>query len=674
MDRIAFLFAYRVYIKKTDLVKSHLQFYQKIITSMNQSRIVNILDKITSVKIAVYGDFCLDCYWIMDQRGSEVSIETGLKAEAVSRHYYTPGGAANVVANLAALNPAAIKVIGVVGNDIHGRELTSQLQSLGADTTSLFIQKNNFNTYSYLKRHVDGEEEPRIDFGVYNERSAETDNEILNALELTLQEYDALIFNQQVIGSINNDFFIEGANKLFEKYKDKIVMLDSRHFNDRFSNTYLKANDREIASLVGQNVNPDEIIPIAEVKKYGKDVFEKSQKPVFVTCGERGIIAFDAHGNYEIQGLQLKTKLDTVGAGDTTISAITLCLAAGISAGEAAYFANFAAAVTVQKLYTTGTASGEEILQISTEPDFIYNADLAANERNAIYLPDTEFELCEPEILEKLGHIRYAVFDHDGTISSFRQGWEEIMEPVMMKSILGNQYESVDAVTFQKVILRVKEFIQKTTGIQTIYQMEGLVNLVREFGFVPENEILNKFQYKELYNEGLMQMVNKRMKRLGAGELTQEDFTIKGAVSFLYELKERGVKLYLASGTDVDDVKNEAAILGYADLFDGGIYGALKEYTQFSKKMIIEKIIQDNHLQGNELAVFGDGPDEIREGRRAGGISIGITSNEIQRFGHNPAKRPRLVKAGAQLLIPDFSQYKKLVALLFQTTADYSPV
>ena len=255
-----------------------------------------------------------------------------------------------------------------------------------------------------------------------------------------------------------------------------------------------------------------------------------------------------------------------------------------------------------------------------------------------------------------------------------RQGWEEIMEPVMMKSILGNQYESVDAVTFQKVILRVKEFIQKTTGIQTIYQMEGLVNLVREFGFVPENEILNKFQYKELYNEGLMQMVNKRMKRLAAGELTQEDFTIKGAVSFLYELKERGIKLYLASGTDVDDVKNEAAILGYADLFDGGIYGALKEYTQFSKKMIIEKIIQDNHLQGNELAVFGDGPDEIREGRRAGGISIGITSNEIQRFGHNPAKRPRLVKAGAQLLIPDFSQYKKLVALLFQTTADYSPV
>lgn len=639
---------------------------------MDQSRIIHILEKITSVKVAVYGDFCLDSYWIMDERGSEVSIETGLKAEAVSRHYYTPGGAANVVANLSALKPAAIKVIGVVGDDMHGRELTSQLQDLGADTASLFVQKDNFNTYSYLKRHVNGKEEPRIDFGVYNERSLDTDQKILASLENALQEYDALIFNQQVIGSINNASFIAQANALFATYKDKIVMLDSRHFNGQFENTYLKVNDREIAALAGEQVVEGESIPVAKVKEFGRAIFEKSGKPVFATCGERGIIAFDQQGFHEILGLQLKNKLDTVGAGDTALSALTLCLAAGIAPAESAEFANTAAAVTVQKLYTTGTASGEEIIKTGTEPDYIFNADLAENERSAVYYPGTDFELCAPEVLEKLGHIRYAVFDHDGTISSLRQGWEEIMEPVMMKSILGRQYDTVDAGTYNKVMAQVKEFIHKTTGIQTIYQMEGLVNLVREFGYVPEDEILDKFQYKEIYNDGLMEMVNKRMEKLAAGELGQEDYTMKGAVAFLYQLKERGVTMYLASGTDVDDVKNEAQMLGYADLFDGGIYGALKDYTKFSKKMIIEKIIRDNNLRGNELAVFGDGPDEIREGRRAGGISVGITSNELQRFGHNPAKRPRLVKAGAQLMIPDFSQYKKLVNLLFQENVNYA--
>ena len=73
---------------------------------MDENRIKEILKKINKVKIAVYGDFCLDAYWIMDTRGSEISIETGLQAEAVDKHYYTPGGAANVVANVAALQPA----------------------------------------------------------------------------------------------------------------------------------------------------------------------------------------------------------------------------------------------------------------------------------------------------------------------------------------------------------------------------------------------------------------------------------------------------------------------------------------------------------------------------------------------------------------------------------------
>ena len=113
-------------------------------------------------------------------------------------------------------------------------------------------------------------------------------------------------------------------------------------------------------------------------------------------------------------------------------------------------------------------------------------------------------------------------------------------------------------------------------------------------------------------------------------------------------------------------------MLGYAHLFNGGIYGALKDYTKISKRIIIENIIKEKNLQGDELAIFGDGPDEIREGRRAGGIAIGIASNELRRFGYNPVKRPRLIRAGAQLLIPDFSQHKKLISLLFREGVDFA--
>ena len=82
---------------------------------MKEQRISEILARIKNVKIAVYGDFCVDAYWLLDPAGSEVSVETGLQAQAVARHYYSLGGASNVVANLAALEPSSIQVIGVIG-------------------------------------------------------------------------------------------------------------------------------------------------------------------------------------------------------------------------------------------------------------------------------------------------------------------------------------------------------------------------------------------------------------------------------------------------------------------------------------------------------------------------------------------------------------------------------
>ncbi|MCG8306402.1 MAG: PfkB family carbohydrate kinase [Cytophagales bacterium] len=633
---------------------------------MDQLRVKEILKKIKSSKIAVYGDFCVDAYWIMDSRGSEVSIETGLQAESVGSHYYSPGGAANIVANLSALHPAKIEAIAVVGDDIYGRELTAQLKGLHADTSSLVIQKENFNTYTYLKKYRGDIEDPRNDFGVYNVRSEATDKQILANIREALTECDVMIFNQQVPGSLRNRFFIDEANKIFKAYDDKIIIVDSRHYNDQFKNIYRKTNDIEIAALCGESVNPSESIPYSDIKKYGTLEFSRTGKPVIVTCGSRGVLVFDEEGIHEIPGIQLTSKLDTVGAGDTGISAVALCLAAGLSPSESAAFGNYASAVTVQKLFTTGTANAEEILEISRDPNFVYQADLAENIRGASYLPDTEIELCDLTAMNQLGDIKHAVFDHDGTISTLRQGWEEIMEPVMIKAILGNKYNSVDQAGYNEVVKQVKEYINKTTGIQTIFQMEGLVKMVDEFGYVPKHEILDKFEYKRIYNEALMEMVNKRLRKLKAGELDVFDFMLKGAFKFLTELKKRGVTMYLASGTDVEDVINEASLLGYADMFDGGIYGAMRDVTKFSKKMIMEKIIRENKLKGNELAVFGDGPVEIRACRRFDGIATGITSNEIRRYGMDVEKRSRLVKAGAHFLISDFSQYQKLTNLLFE--------
>jgi hypothetical protein len=106
--------------------------------------------------------------------------------------------------------------------------------------------------------------------------------------------------------------------------------------------------------------------------------------------------------------------------------------------------------------------------------------------------------------------------------------------------------------------------------------------------------------------------------------------------------------------------------MGYADLFNGGIYGAIGDISKYSKKMVMEKIIKDNNLSGAELITFGDGPVEMRECRKVGGIAVGIASDEIRRHGLNAEKRARLIKAGAHILIPDLSQRQQLQELLFE--------
>ena len=630
---------------------------------MNEERIKEILALIKNVKIAVYGDFCLDAYWLLDPRGSEVSVETGLQARAVAKHYYSLGGASNIVANLAALEPAAIQVIGVIGDDIFGRELTHQLHELGVDTTYLVVQKENFNTVTFGKPYLESNEQPRIDFGFFNKRTTATDQALLKGIRNALKTADALIINQQVPGSITNESFIDHANALFEEFTGEIVLLDSRHYGHKFKHIYRKTNDLEAARLNNIDVKLDDILTSADVKKYARNLYEQFSKPVFLTRGPRGIISVDSDGIHEVPGIQLLKKLDPVGAGDTVTSALALCLGAGVRPPEAAEFANFAAAVTVQKLFQTGTASCPEILEVGKDADYIYKPELASDRRKARCFDDSEIELCYESI--PFGRIKHAVFDNDGTISTLRQGWEQIMAPVMIKAILGDKYKTADETLYHKVRNRVLDYIDKSTGIQTIVQMEALVEMVTEFGVVSPEKILDKFGYKEIYNDALMKLVNERIEKFKRGELDISDYTIKGALVLLKALRQRGIKLYLASGTDHADVVAESEALGYADLFDGGIYGAVGDIAKYSKKMVIERIMTENNLQGPQLAVFGDGPVEMRECRKRNGIAVGVASDEIRRHGLNIEKRTRLVKAGAHLIVPDFSQSDKLLKLLF---------
>ena len=422
-------------------------------------------------------------------------------------------------------------------------------------------------------------------------------------------------------------------------------------------------NDTEASLLMWYKKEPDEIVPYSDVINAAKTLYHRYQKPLFITRGSRGSLTVDESGVTETPGLMIISKVDTVGAGDSYLAGAAATLAAGYPVEVAAEIGSYVAGVTVQKLFQTGTASPSEILRIGQDPDYIYLPELAEDIRRAKSLKNTEIEIIRewPKDL----NIKHAIFDHDGTISTLREGWEHIMAPMMIKAVLGDKFHEADETLYHKIESSVREFIDKTTGIQTLMQMKILIEIIREYGCVPENQMLDEFGYKEIYNNDLMQMVSRREKKLISSELSVADFTIKNAVPFLTRIKNAGIRLYLASGTDEEDVKHEAAVLGYDTLFEGGIFGAVGDINKEAKKIVLDRILDlIGESENGQIATFGDGPVEIRETHKRGGITIGIASNEVKRFGLNPIKRTRLIKAGADIIIPDFSQSSELINLL----------
>jgi phosphoglycolate phosphatase-like HAD superfamily hydrolase len=525
----------------------------------------------------------------------------------------------------------------------------------------MVVQDVDWSTHVYIKPYSKDSEGNRFDFGNFNVLKESTALVLLGRLEKIFRDVDVVIINEQVSTGIHNShFFRDHLQQLLHSFSDRIFLLDSRHYSDKYEGTIRKINAYEAVRLCGIDRKEGEIVMREEVLKAMELLYSRWQKPLFVSRGARGCMVRDILQTWEIPGLQILGKVDPVGAGDSMLAGLAAALAVGKNYKIAAAFGNFVAGVTVQKIFQTGTSSPEEIVQIGSDPDYIYRPELADDQRHAQYISDTDIEVVSA--LPASICFTHAIFDHDGTISTLRQGWEKIMEPMMVKSILGDCFSKADEALYHKVVSRVRNYIDKTTGIQTISQMEGLVEMIKDFGCVPEEKILDAYGYKEIYNRELKLLVADRIKRLQKGELSAEDFMIKNVFLFLKALFDKQIKLYLASGTDKMDVSHEAESLGYANFFGDRIYGAEHGAKVEAKKMVIEKILNDIRKENiQRLITFGDGPVEMRLTHKVGGYTVGVASEEIRRFGLNIEKRSRLIRAGADLIIPDYSQKQQLL-------------
>jgi len=253
-------------------------------------------------------------------------------------------------------------------------------------------------------------------------------------------------------------------------------------------------------------------------------------------------------------------------------------------------------------------------------------------------------------------HARVAIFDFDGTISLIRSGWMDVMVPMMIEILAETRSGESDDELRQVV----EEFVWRLTGKQTIYQTIQLAEEVAKRGGTPKDAL----EYKRMYLDRLHQRIAHRLEDLRNGA-DPNTYIVPGGRELLEALQARGLRMYLASGTDQDYMREEARLLDVTRYFDGGVYGALDDYKSFSKKILISRLISSSECRGEELLGFGDGYVEIENIKEVGGIAVGVATDEPECRMVDEWKRKRLAGVGADFIVPNYLCASQLLQRLF---------
>jgi bifunctional ADP-heptose synthase (sugar kinase/adenylyltransferase) len=156
---------------------------------------------------------------------------------------------------------------------------------------------------------------------------------------------------------------------LFEvsiKSPEKPIVIDSRHFAGSYRNVSLKMNLSEATNAVNEIKDEDlsEVFenPIQSAESLARTLWEKNQRPIFITLGELGIVGISNNEIFYHRGVKVEGPIDIVGAGDSVLAGIGLSLCAGATPEEAAYIGNLVGSITIQQLGTTGKATQADLL------------------------------------------------------------------------------------------------------------------------------------------------------------------------------------------------------------------------------------------------------------------------------------------------------------------------
>ncbi len=303
-----------------------------------------LVDQLTNRSLIVVGDIMVDKY--IRGEVSRISPEAPVPVVKITREQLMPGGAGNVVNNLAEFS-TQVYVGGVVGADYYGEKLVAMLEKEGGDSRAIIRESSRITTVKTRVIAVH-QQVVRTDREKIGEISPQAAKKILNELKNIEQPPAGIIISDYGKGVVTRQV-IKDLIKYAGRFNIPVVV-DPQigHFFEYKNVTAITPNQKEAGAALGRKIETEkEVIQAAEelLNRLNCDV-------VLITRGSKGMVLAQKDKKEQIIPTAAREVFDVSGAGDTVTGIFTLALSSGVKAMEAALMANYAAAVVVGKLGT----------------------------------------------------------------------------------------------------------------------------------------------------------------------------------------------------------------------------------------------------------------------------------------------------------------------------------
>lgn len=320
-----------------------------------------LAEKIQKLKIAVIGDVMLDRYFYGDVK--RISPEAPVPVNKVKRINSVLGGAANVAANLAALE-CKVFMGGVTGADSNRDLLETMMDEKGIDYSGL-IKSQSRETITKMRILGGQQQMLRLDFEEAGDLLTEETSAISNWLESLLKNgLDGIVISDYAKG-VCSDNFVQWVIKTAHNYNVPVLIDPKGADWKKYSGCdFITPNLKEMCEAAGENIEntDEEVLRLAQAAQNTYKI-----KNVVVTRSERGMTLVGLDGlliNNPATALEV---FDVSGAGDTVAATLLAGAAGKLALQEAVFMANRAAGIVVGKVGTYPVHREELLKDLLTE-------------------------------------------------------------------------------------------------------------------------------------------------------------------------------------------------------------------------------------------------------------------------------------------------------------------